>query len=76
VQELEEVETVDRRGKARIKMQPVQQDPPAPMKTPPRNQKRARWKSPSPVPSGSKHHFRRPKTSKVCIESTYKLPNY
>src|ERR1019366_1092379 len=76
VQEVEEVQKVDRRGNIRVSMRPVRKDPPAPKKTPPRNQKRARWKSPSPVASGSNHNFQRLRISKVCIKWTYKLQNH
>ena len=66
VQEVEEIQTVDRRGNIKYRMQAVQQDQPAPKQTLPHNQKQARLKSPSPVASGSKHHFQKHKTSKVC----------
>ena len=65
VEEVEEVQTVDRRGNVRVHMKPVRKDPPLPKQTPPPSQKRARWKSLSPEPSGSGHYFSKPKTSKV-----------
>jgi hypothetical protein len=58
VQEVEEVQTVDRRGNVRFKMRPVQHAPvalPASKHTPSRNNKQTRLKSPSPVASGSRH---------------------
>jgi translation initiation factor 2 alpha subunit (eIF-2alpha) len=68
VQEVEEVQKVDRRGHIKVSLRRVRKDPPAPIQTPPRNLKRARWKSPSPVASGSDHIFQRQKASKVCIK--------
>jgi hypothetical protein len=68
VQEVEEVQKVDRRGNVKVNLRPVRKDPPAPKQSPPHNQKRVRWKSPSPVASGSDHYFQRHRTSKVCIE--------
>jgi hypothetical protein len=75
VRELEEVKIVDRRGNVKVSMQPVRKDPPATTETPRRNQKHARWKSPSPGASGSNHstipYFQRSRASKVCILYIY-----
>ena len=65
VEEVEEVQKVDRRGNVRLRMQPVRKDPPSPKQMQPQSQKRARWKSPSPEASGSNHYFQKSKTSKV-----------
>jgi hypothetical protein len=67
---MEEVETIDRRGKVKYKMQPVRDDSPVPKRTPPRNQKHPRMKSPSPVASGSHVPLQRLKQSKVRIMYT------
>jgi hypothetical protein len=70
VQEMEEVETVDRRGKVRVKMQPVKQKSPATKGTPTRGPKRPRWNSPSPMKSPlaseSVHPIQKLKATKVC----------
>jgi hypothetical protein len=68
VQEVEEVQKVDRRGNSKVSLRPVRKNPAVPKQIPPHNQKRARLKSPSPVASGSDHYFQRQKPSKVCIE--------
>jgi hypothetical protein len=52
VQELEEVESVDRRGVPKVGLRPVQEVP-VPKSTSPGKRKRPRWKSPSPVASKS-----------------------
>ena len=65
VEEVEEVETVDRRGKIRLTMRPVKHDQPA-YKQPSPNKKSSIRKSTSPVPGGSGHHFQKPRMSKVC----------
>lgn len=61
------MKTIDRRGKVRYKMQPVRDNSSVPKRTPPRNQKHPRMKSPSPVASGSHVPLQRPKLSKVRI---------
>ena len=71
VEELEEVQKVDRRGNVRLRMQPMRKDPPLPKRMLPQSQKRARWKSPSPEASGSNDYFQKPKTSKVRTVWTY-----
>jgi hypothetical protein len=78
VEELEEVEKVDRRGNVRVHMQLVRKDPGLPKQMSSHDQKRARLKSPSPEASGSKNLIQKLKTSKVgtvlsniCINLIY-----
>jgi hypothetical protein len=68
VQEVEEVETRDRRGKVKVTLRPVKKTQPPPKQPSPNNpasQKHVRHNSPSP--SGSNPRSRKPKTSKVLI---------
>jgi hypothetical protein len=65
VEELEEVEIVDRRGNVRVDFQPVKQQPTSNPPTPRRQPKRPYQKSLSPTAAGSHQSPRKPRTTKV-----------
>jgi hypothetical protein len=65
VEEVEEVVTVDRRGRTKIIMQAIKQEQPN-RKTPSPYKKPTTRKSLSPKAGGSKHSIPKPRLSKVC----------
>jgi hypothetical protein len=65
VEEVEEVVTLDRRGRTKIIMQPVKHEQPI-CKTPSPYKKPSTKKSLSPKVGGSKQSIPKPRLSKVC----------
>lgn len=70
MKELEEVQSVDKKGNVKVKLRQVKQKRPGTeTPTPSRSQKPLKWKSPSPmkspVASGSDHPITKLKVSKV-----------
>ena len=72
VEEVEEVETVDRRGRIRLTLQPVKHDQLTRKKTA-TNKKPVTRKSLSPVACGSSDPVKKSSGSKVCDKFTYKM---
>jgi hypothetical protein len=65
VEEVEEVETLDRRGRSRLTMRPVKRNQPVKKHIPAPNRKLARNSS-SPVERKSNNDYPKSRASKVC----------
>jgi hypothetical protein len=65
VEEVEDIEVVDRRGKVKSSLKPVKKGAPLPRENVSGSRKKPRHKSPSPVACGSPNYTRPQRISKV-----------